>query len=284
MNKQGSAVSGLRGRAGRVGHLARTRGHGDRPHGAVGAHGSRASVLVVDDEAPALDELVYLLDRIPAVDQVHAASSSNDALRHLQEHRYDVVLLDVRMPSLDGVELAHLLRRFAMPPAIIFVTAYEEYAIKAFEVHASDYLLKPVSHARLEAALERALGNASHWAQPAADEDSLSAIPIETMGRIRLVDRAQVCWVEAEGDYVRLHLVDGSAHLLRMPISHLEEEWSAYGFIRIHRGHLVPVQHITEFAVEGGNHSVTVAGHVLPVSRRHARAVRDRFLRTARKG
>jgi len=280
MNKQSSAVSGLPLHGGRARHSARVRGHGDRSHGAEGHH---AAVLVIDDEAPALDELVYLLNRIPAVDQVHAASSSNDALRRLQERRYDVVLLDVRMPSLDGVELAHLLRRFAMPPAIIFVTAYEEYAIKAFEVRASDYLLKPVSYARLEAALERALGCAN-WVESAAEEDSFSTIPIETMGRIRLVDRAQVRWVEAEGDYVRLHLVNGSAHLLRMPISHLEEEWSAYGFIRIHRGHLVPVQHITEFAVDGGNHTVTVAGHVLPVSRRHARAVRDRFLHTARKG
>jgi DNA-binding LytR/AlgR family response regulator len=284
MNKQSIAVGGLPSHGGRTGHAVRARRHGDRWHGSGSAGGSRATVLVVDDEAPALDELVYLLDRIPAVDRVHAASSSNDALRRLQEYRYDVVLLDVRMPSLDGVELAHLLRRFAVPPAIIFVTAYEEYAIRAFEVRASDYLLKPVSYARLEAALERALGSEESRAQSAADEDSLSTIPIETMGRIRLIDRTQVCWVQAEGDYVRLHLVDGSAHLLRMPISHLEEEWSAYGFIRIHRGHLVPVQQITEFAVEGGNHSVMVAGHVLPVSRRHARSVRDRFLRTARKG
>ena len=88
---------------------------------------------------------------------------------------------------------------------------------------------------------------------------------------------AQVRWVEAEGDYVRLHLTDGNAHLLRMPISHLEERWAAQGFIRIHRGYLVPVGQITEFAVAGNNHSVKVAGQWLPVSRRHARDVRDRL-------
>ncbi len=265
---------------GRPRHPARARGHGDRPHD----DGRRAAALVVDDESPALDELVYLLERIPAVDPVHAARSSSDALRRLQERRYDVVLLDVRMPSLDGIELAHVLRRFATPPAIIFVTAYEEYAVGAFEVQASDYLLKPVSHARLESALERAIGSAHYRPEPTAEEDQLATIPIETMGRIRLIDRTQICWVEAVGDYVRLHLVDGTAHLLRMPISHLEEKWSGYGFIRIHRGHLVPVQQITEFAAVGGNHSVTVAGRALPVSRRHARDVRDRFLRAARKG
>jgi DNA-binding LytR/AlgR family response regulator len=241
------------------------------------------AALVVDDEAPALDELVYLLQKIPAVDPVHAARDSNDALRRLQERRYDVVFLDVRMPSLDGIELAHVLRRFAIPPAVIFVTAYEEYAVSAFEVRASDYLLKPVSHARLEAALDRALGSVGDLLESPAEDDLFSTLPVESSGRIRLIDRTQTCWVEAEGDYVRIHLMDGSAHLLRMPISRLEEKWSAYGFIRIHRGHLVPVDRITEFAVVGGNHTVTVAGRVLPVSRRHAREVRDRFLRATRR-
>ena len=94
---------------------------------------------------------------------------------------------------------------------------------------------------------------------------------------------AQVRWVEAEGDYVRLHLTDGDAHLLRMPISHLEERWAAHGFIRIHRSYLVPVGQIAEFAVAGNNHSVKVSGQWLPVSRRHARDVRDRLLRAGRR-
>jgi DNA-binding LytR/AlgR family response regulator len=94
---------------------------------------------------------------------------------------------------------------------------------------------------------------------------------------------AQVRWVEAEGDYVRLHLADGDAHLLRMPISHLEDRWAAHGFIRIHRSYLVPVSQIAEFAVAGNNHSVKVSGQWLPVSRRHARDVRDRLLRAGRR-
>jgi DNA-binding LytR/AlgR family response regulator len=256
----------------------------DTGHGHQGRHAARnAAALAVDDEAPALDELVYLLRKIPVVDPVHAAGSSSDALRRLQERRYDVVFLDVRMPYLDGIELAQVLRRFAVPPAIIFVTAYEKYAVSAFGVRASDYLLKPVSHARLEAALDRALDSMPDRLESPAEEDLFSALPVESSGRIRLIDRTQACWVEAEGDYVRIHLADGSAHLLRMPISQLEAKWSAHGFIRIHRGHLVPVDRITEFAVVGGSHTVTVAGRVLPVSRRHARAVRDRFLRATRR-
>ena len=115
--------------------------------------GGWATALVVDDEVPALDELTYLLQTIPAVSSVHAARSPSEALRSLQERRYDVVFLDVRMPSLNGIELANVLGRFAAPPAIVFVTAYEEYAVRAFDIGACDYLLKPVSRTRLSTAL-----------------------------------------------------------------------------------------------------------------------------------
>jgi DNA-binding LytR/AlgR family response regulator len=238
----------------------------------------RAAALVVDDEGPARDQLAYLLDGFSVIDPVHVAGSSNDALGRLQERHYDVVFLDVRMPSMNGIELAHVLRHFAAPPGIVFVTAHEEYAVRAFEVRASDYLLKPVSRARLGVALGHALGCTRAESEAAHEEDSLPVIPVETTGRIRLVHRTQVCWVEAEGDYARLHTVDGSTHLVRIPLSHFEQKWSAHGFIRIHRRHLVPVRHITEFAAVGSNHTVVVAGQVLPVSRRHAREVRDRFL------
>jgi DNA-binding LytR/AlgR family response regulator len=244
--------------------------------------GVGAAALVVDDEIPALDELTYLLRAMPSVSTVHAARSPSEALRSLQERRYDVVFLDVRMPSLNGIELANVLGRFASPPAVVFVTAYEEYAVRAFDIGACDYLLKPVSRTRLSTALGRALGRGGDRAGEAKDGDS-AAIPLEAAGRMRWVTPRQVRWVEAEGDYVRLHTVDGDAHLLRMPISHLEERWAAHGFIRIHRSYLVPVGQIAEFSVAGNNHSVKVSGQWLPVSRRHARDVRDRLLRTGRR-
>lgn len=250
------------------------------PEAPGGRRTTRASALVVDDEAPAREQLAYLLRTIPAVGPVHAVGSSSDAIRHLQQHQYDLVFLDVRMPDLDGLEVAQLLQRFAVPPIVIFVTAYEEYAVRAFEVQARDYLLKPISRVRLETALQRVLGPDRTQLQ-AAQEKPAPAIAVEVAGRTRMIESAQVCWVEAVGDYVRLHLTDGSAHLVRMPISHVEERWSAHGFVRIHRGHLVPVRAITEFAIVGGNHTVTVAGRVLPVSRRHARDVRERFLQAA---
>ena len=242
-----------------------------------------ASALVIDDEAPARDELSYLLRTTFSVAPVDAAQNSSDAFRYLQERSYDVVFLDVRMPALNGIELGNVLRKFATPPAIVFVTAFEEYAVAAFEIGACDYLLKPVSRARLSTALGRALGRSpDHPDSP--DDDPSATIPVEIAGRTRFIPREQVCWVEAEGDYVRLHTTDGSAYLVRIPISHLEERWSAYGFIRIHRGFLVQFKHITEFSVTNGVHAVTIAERSLPVSRRHVRDVRDRILRAGRRG
>jgi DNA-binding LytR/AlgR family response regulator len=242
-----------------------------------------ASALVIDDEAPARDELSYLLRTTFSITPVDAAQNSSEAFRHLQERQYDVVFLDVRMPTLNGIEFGNVLRRFAAPPAIVFVTAYEEYAVRAFDLGACDYLLKPVSQARLRTALGRALGRSPDQPDPQPGNDPYATIPVEISGRTRFIPRDQVLWVEAEGDYVRLHTADGSAYLVRMPISHLEERWSAHGFIRIHRGFLVPVGHIAEFSVTNGIHSVMVAGHSLPVSRRHLRDVRDRILRAGRR-
>lgn len=250
---------------------------------ADGAQIIRASALVIDDEAPALDELSYLLRTTFSITPVDAAQNSADAFRYLQERPYDVVFLDVRMPALNGIELGNVLRRFANPPAIVYVTAYEEYAVRAFDIGACDYLLKPVSRARLRTALGRALGRSPDHPDPPPDDDPSAMILVETAGRTRFIARDQVSWVEAEGDYVRLHTADGDAHLVRMPISHLEERWAAHGFIRIHRSYLVSFKRITEFSVTAGLHAVTVAGQSLPVSRRHVRDVRDRILRPGRR-
>ena len=272
---------------------AKTAAPADERAGEVGI--PAASALVIDDETPALDELSYLLRTNFPIDPVHAAQNASDALRHLQKRRYDVVFLDVRMPELSGIELGNVLRRFAAPPAIVYVTAYEEYAVRAFDIGACDYLLKPVSRARLGTALERALGplalpptgrtrELGRWEAESPGDDASDLIPVETAGRTRFISREQVRWAEAEGDYVRLHTADGGAHLVRIPISHLEERWSGYGFIRIHRGYLVSFKHITEFSVTGSVHTVMVDGRSLPVSRRHVRDVRDRILRVGRRG
>jgi DNA-binding LytR/AlgR family response regulator len=245
------------------------------------SRGGQLSVLAVDDEAPALDELVFLLQANDRVASVDVANDATAALRKLRDHDYDLLLLDVRMPRLDGLELARLLLRFSDPPSVVFVTAYDEHALEAFEVRASDYLLKPPSADRLADALERVCESR---AVNRAAVDDLSTLPVDIGGTTRMVERSDIAWVEAQGDYVRLHMVGGTGYLVRLPISLLADRWAEYGFVRIHRGYLVAIRHITEISSEAGASTVRIGATELPVSRRHNRELRDRLVRAARRG
>jgi len=236
-------------------------------------------VLAVDDEAPALEELTFLLRESRLVSEVRAASNANDALRELKDHQFDVVVLDVRMPGLGGLDLARVLARFAQPPAVLFLTAFEEHALEAFEVRAVDYLLKPATAERLD----RALSTVSRLRLPAEPAGDLDALPVESGGNTRMVARSEVIWVESAGDYVRLHTRDGGGYLVRMPMAVLEERWIAHGFARVHRGYLVALREVRELRTEGTQASVVVAGHELPVSRRHLRELRERLVRPSRR-
>lgn len=239
-------------------------------------HGLR--VLVVDDERPALDELAWLLDRDARVGAVLTTDSAAEALRVLQEDRVDAVFLDIRMPGLTGLELARVLSRFRLPPPVVFVTAHDDHAVDAFELNAVDYVLKPVRQDRLEEAVRRVV---EAGAAPATTEDD--SIAVELGGVTRFVSRADVAYVEASGDYARLHTAGGS-HLVRVPLSTLEERWRDAGFVRIHRSLLVALAHVAEVRMDGGRCTVLVGGEELAVSRRHTRELRDLLVRRARPG
>lgn len=238
------------------------------------------SVLAVDDERPALDEISYLMRRCARVGEVITAASSTEALRHLHQRHFDVVLLDIAMPGLDGLELASILGQFSSPPAVVFVTAHEEHALAAFEVNASDYLLKPVGQERLAAALDRVARAAE--AHDTAERDDLESLAVDLPGRTMMVGRAEVEWVESAGDYIRLHCSGGASHLVRLPLTTLEERWSPHGFARIHRSYLVSLHAVRELRADGAQTVVRIGATDLPVSRRHLRALRDRLVRPAR--
>jgi len=215
---------------------------------------------------------------------VVTASDATEALRRLRDGSFAAVFLDIRMPGLDGLELARVLSRFAQPPDIVFVTAFEQHAVEAFELEAVDYLLKPVRPERLSDAIRR-LGDPGRRGGGDGDaagdeEEDLDRIAVETGGRTRMVERDSIRFVEASGDYVRLHTDDG-AFLVRMPISALEDAWRDAGFVRVHRRYLIAIRHVTELRTRnGGGYDLVVAGQELPVSRRHARELRDRLSRT----
>ena len=240
------------------------------------------SVLAVDDEPPALDELVYLLGKDPHVGRVVSASDGAGALRVLEDDDVDVVVLDIRMPGLSGLDLARVLARFRRPPAVIFVTAYDDHAVDAFDVRAVDYVMKPYSPDRLSEAIRRAVLALDAAPRTAPDIDD-ETIPVELGGVTRFVRRRDVAYVAAQGDYARLHTAAGS-HLVRVPLSTLEDQWADAGFVRIHRSHLIALAHVEEVRFEGGKYTVSVGGEMLPVSRRHARELRDLLVRGARRG
>jgi DNA-binding LytR/AlgR family response regulator len=242
-------------------------------------------VLAVDDEPPALDELAYLLRGDPRVARVHTAGDATEALRVLRDTDLDAVFLDIRMPGLDGMELARVLRRFARPPVIVFVTAYDDRAADAFDLGVADYVRKPVQADRLAESLRRVATSRVVPTHPAgsasrpADEDP--TIPIELAGTTRLLPRSAVRWVEAQGDYARLHTTEGS-HLVRVPLATLAERWADAGFVRIHRSYLVQLGRIQELRLTGSGYVVVVDGAELPVSRRHTRDLKDRLVRAAK--
>lgn len=241
-------------------------------------------VLAVDDERPALDELSFLLGRDPRIEAVYTASDGATALRLLQETPVDAVFLDIRMPGLTGLDLARVLGRFRQAPVVVFVSAYDDHAVDAFEVKAVDYVMKPVREQRLREAVRRAQEARRPSGDPEAERAADETIPVELGGVTRFIQRRDIRYAEAQGDYARLYTTEGS-HLVRVPLSTLEERWGPEGFVRIHRSHLVAIEHILEIRTEAGRVTVEVAGgDVLAVSRRHTRDLRDKLIRQARPG
>jgi DNA-binding LytR/AlgR family response regulator len=235
--------------------------------------------LVADDEEPALAELVYLLSRDDRIGAIQTASNGPDALKILQAADIDVVFCDIKMPGLDGIDLAKVLSKFANPPQIVFVTAYDEHAVAAFELEATDYVMKPVRAERLAEAVRRVVNAGGPQVVHSPEETDDETIPVELAGVTRFVQRSTVRYVEAQGDYARLHTGQNS-HLVRVPLSTLEERWRDAGFTRIHRSTLVALAHVDEMRVDGGRCAVRVGDDWLPVSRRHTRELRDLLVRS----
>lgn len=234
--------------------------------------------IVVDDEPPARKRVRELLKQASEIELVGEARNGIEAVELIDSLRPDVVFLDVQMPELDGFGV--LAELDTPPPAVVFVTAYDAYALKAFEVHALDYLLKPFDRERFEAALDRAravvgqhhgstdprllallgdLTNRGKW---------LSRIAVKSGGRIRLVDVADVEWVEASGNYLRLN-AEGARHLIRDTMQGLEARLDPDQFTRIHRSTMINIGRVKELAPSShGDYTVTMqSGQRLTLSR-----------------
>jgi DNA-binding LytR/AlgR family response regulator len=238
-------------------------------------------VLAVDDERNALDDLAWMLDASDLVADVDTAASGNEAMEKVGTTAYDAIFLDVRMPGLDGVGLARVLRRFARPPAVVFVTAYESAAVEAFELRAADYLMKPVGRNRLEEALRRVAEPApapAEAAQPApTTEDEADVVPVDNIrgGGTRLVPRSSILFLQAHGDYVRL-VTDDGRFLLRARLADIERRWEPFGFVRVHRGYIANLKRAVEVRPMFNGTAVLVFGDgsTVPIARRQVAELR----------
>ena len=241
-------------------------------------------ILIADDEAPARSRLRDLLDEcresFPLV-IVDEARNGREALEVINREKVDILLLDIRMPEMDGMEAARHVAGMEQPPAIIFTTAFDSYAIKAFEVNAIDYLLKPIRVERLLAALgkTRAAAPVSRQALDAASNQPRRHLSVHERGKIHLVALADVLYLRAELKYVTVRTAERE-FLVEESLTHLEEEFES-AFVRIHRNCLVARAAITGFertAQESDSGWAVVirsTGEKLPVSRRQHAVVKQ---------
>ena len=242
------------------------------------------NVLIVDDEQLARQRLRKLLSANSGYQIIGEAVTGEDALRKTQASRPDVVLMDIRMPGMDGIEAASYINRMDKPPAIIFTTAFSDHALNAFEIHAIDYLLKPIKQSRLEAALDAAKRmNKAQLSQLCEQEiaTARSKICIKNRGSLELIPVDEIIYFKADQKYVTLRTAD-QEYLIEESLKTLEEEFSDQ-FIRIHRNALV-AQHMLHGLTKNNDSQACIRfseiDDLLEVSRRHLPFIRKK-LKTA---
>jgi two-component system LytT family response regulator len=253
---------------------------------------ARLRVLVADDEAPARRVLTRLLEAHPDVQVIAECADGADAALRIRDDRPDLIFLDVKMPELDGFEVIERVGVDAMPP-VVFVTAFDDFALRAFDVRALDYLVKPFSDARFEATLARARQRLAEIDAPrlaaelrslldarrtAPDDPSVQRFLVKLGGRMSVIVADEIDWIEAQGYYVTLH-VGSAAHLHRQPISSLEAELDPRAFARIDRSAIVNLARVRELLRRSDGRWVArlVNGIELPVSRRRREQLLQRL-------
>lgn len=242
-------------------------------------------VLVVDDEKPAREELRFLLDKFKHFEVVGEAATGAETIKKVTELNPDLVLLDIKMPDMDGFSVARELINLSNTPKIIFVTAYDEYAVKAFEINAVDYLLKPVTEKRLSSSLARFMQFSSddqvkkiiNLLQSETKSDNLHRIPANKDGKIIIIPVQDVSFIETEGKNTIIHTEDNS-YTSSYNLTELEQRLEGLPFFRIHRSYIVNLAKIKEIIPWFHNtYQVKMQGYdePIPVSRKHINKLKE---------
>jgi len=248
-------------------------------------------VVVADDQPMARERLVSLLSAEPGVEVAGVASSGLEAVDCIRHQAPDLVFLDLQMPGMDGFGVIEAIGVERMP-ATVFVTAFDEYAVRAFEVQALDYLLKPFGRQRFQSALARArrhlererqgemAGRLAELLQMRRPGEGRERILVKSGGRVSFIEIDSIDWVEAEGNYVRLHAGD-QVHLMRETMNGLVERIGAQQFFRIHRSRIVNVKKVKELLIAGGGDYQVVLfdGTKLGLSRLYRDALQEQLTR-----
>ena len=239
-------------------------------------------VLVVDDEAPARERLLRMLEPLDSYTVCGEAATGQAALALAEERQPDIMLMDIRMPGMDGLEAARHLLALEQPPAVIFTTAYSDHALEAFEMHAVDYLLKPVRRERLAEALANARRltrvQAAALGQAGEHGNARTRICARVRGSLQLIPVEEIRYFQADQKYVTVATAEGQV-LIEETLKSLEDEFREQ-FIRVHRNALVAVRFLRGLGKDDGGHfRVRLAGveEQLEVSRRHVADVRQRI-------
>jgi two-component system LytT family response regulator len=251
---------------------------------------TKIRTLIVDDEAMARERVASLLRQQPDIEVVGECADGAQALTAIERLEPELVFLDVQIPIVDGFGVIRALSPSRMP-LVVFTTAYDEYALKAFEVHALDYLLKPFDSPRFLRTLERARERLERqragdlgrrllaMVQDLKPEPSQPAerIVVKSGGRIFFVRTEEIDWVDAAGNYVRLH-VKGESYLFRETMATIEKRLDQNRFARIHRSHIVNIERIKELQPSGGDYAVVLfTGTRLPLSRGYRDKLQERM-------
>jgi two-component system LytT family response regulator len=246
------------------------------------ADANRLRAVIVDDEMLARQIIREMLEHDPEVEVVAECVNGREAVEAIQTYQPDLLFLDIQMPEVAGFEVLEALKGEHLP-IVIFVTAYDQYAVRAFDVHALDYLLKPFDRERFEMAVSRAKAQMRRERNGELDKrivallEALKAeakyvdrLVIKNGGRVFFLETGEINWVEAEGNYVRLH-TDKKAHLLRETISSLEEQLDPKKFLRVHRSTIVRIDSIRELQpwFHGEYHIILHNGTKLTLSRNY---------------
>jgi len=226
--------------------------------------------IIIDDEPLARSIIKEYLQPYTNITLVEECNDGFEGIKAIQQHHPDLIFLDIQMPKINGFEMLELVDN---PPLVIFATAFEEYAIKAFDAHAADYLLKPFSKERFDKAIQKALLQKNNTAQAIAATALETAAPsnrivVKDNGKIKIIPLAQVQYVEAADDYVKIHTAEGN-FLKKKTMQYFEDSLPQQEFIRIHRSYIVNAQLITRITpYEKDSHlALLTTGSQLPVSK-----------------